>query len=81
MTASASARAGSEGLRPKGPSRLPRLLRLHEFADLVGISPRTAADWVLKRKVEVVRPGGRAVRIPETEVARLIEESTTPRLH
>jgi excisionase family DNA binding protein len=56
------------------------LLSLDEFSEVVGISRRTAEDWVLKRKVESVRPGGRIVRIPETEVARLIAESTTPRL-
>jgi excisionase family DNA binding protein len=56
-------------------------LTLDQFADVVGISRRTAEDWVQKRKVEVVRPGGRLVRVPDTEVFRLIEDSTTPRIN
>jgi excisionase family DNA binding protein len=64
-----------------GASRLTRLLTLDQFAEAVGISRRTAEDWVLKRKVDVVRPGGRLVRVPEAEVSRIIEESTTPRIN
>ena len=41
------------------------------------VKPRTWRAWILQRKIKVVRIG-RTVRIPESEIRRLIAEGTTP---
>jgi len=47
-------------------------------ADLC-VSVHTIRAWIARRKIESVRLG-RAVRVPMTEIARLIDEGTMPRL-
>lgn len=54
-----------------------RLLRLEEAADRLGLRLSTLRFWVWQRKIEVVRVG-RAVRVREDTIRRLIEEGTAP---
>jgi excisionase family DNA binding protein len=54
-----------------------RLLRLEEAADCLGLRLSTLRFWVWQRKIEVVRIG-RAVRVREDTIKRLIEEGTVP---
>src|SRR5262245_53911801 len=49
----------------------PRLLRVDEVAERLGMKPSTIRRWVLFGKIAVVRPNGRAVRITEDEIMRL----------
>ena len=55
------------------------LLRLAAFCTALEIKPATGRMWILQRRVDVVRVG-RAVRIPKSEVARILSEGFTPRL-
>jgi len=54
-----------------------RLLRVAEFADSLGIKPSCVRRWLLERKIACVKVG-RLVRIPATEVERLIESGMRP---
>lgn len=54
-----------------------RLYRINEAAVTLNLSPKTLWDWLGQRRIAAVRLG-RSVRIPETEIDRLIEEGTTP---
>ena len=53
------------------------LLRIDEFADALKITPACVRRWIAERKVGVVHVG-RLVRIPETEVERLITAGSRP---
>ena len=55
-----------------------RLLRIEQFAEMLNIKASTARAWVLSRRIAKVRVGRRAIRIPASEAARLIEEGTIP---
>lgn len=54
------------------------LLRVKEFAEAGNFREATIRRWVLRRKITVIRLGGRAIRIPASELARLIAEGTVP---
>lgn len=54
-----------------------KLLNQQEFGDELGIKVATVRAWVLRRKINAIRVG-RAVRIPRTEVERLMKEGFTP---
>jgi len=54
-----------------------KLLKVPAAAEMLDLSPKTIWQWVLLRRIGVVRLG-RAVRIPISEIERLIEEGTTP---
>jgi excisionase family DNA binding protein len=53
------------------------LLTVNETAAELNLSTGTIRAWLLSRKLTAVRLG-RAVRIPRTELERLIGEGTTP---
>lgn len=55
-----------------------RLLRPQEAAEQLGLRVSTVRSWILHRRIEVVRVGRRAVRIPSTAVQRLIEAGRVP---
>ena len=60
--------------------RSPRsLVSTKEAADALGLRPATLRSWMGQRRIEVVHLG-RSVRIPNTEVERLIGEGRIPRL-
>ena len=46
-----------------------------EFRELFKISPTTFGRWIKEGKIKVIRIG-RTVRVPASEVDRLIEENT-----
>jgi excisionase family DNA binding protein len=54
-----------------------KLLNLQQFGDEIGIKVATVRSWVLKHKISVVRVG-RLVRVPRTEVERIMKEGLTP---
>ncbi len=54
---------------------MPKLLKITEFAELLGVTNSCVRRWVLERRVGVVKVG-RLVRIPDTEYERIIEEGT-----
>jgi excisionase family DNA binding protein len=53
------------------------LLTVFEVAEELNLSVGTVRAWVLSRKLASVRLG-RAVRIPQSELARLISAGTSP---
>jgi excisionase family DNA binding protein len=54
-----------------------KFLRVEDFAAAVTLSPKTIWGWVAARRIAVQRVG-RAVRIPESELQRILEEGFTP---
>jgi excisionase family DNA binding protein len=54
-----------------------KLLKVPQAAEELSLSPKTVWQMVADRRLAVVRLG-RAVRIPTSEIERLIEEGTTP---
>jgi excisionase family DNA binding protein len=53
------------------------LHKVPEFAAVLNISEKTARDWIDQKRISVVRLG-RAVRVPQSEIDRLIHEGTAP---
>ena len=51
-----------------------RLLTVQEFADLMCCTLSCARRWVQERRVASIKVGRRLVRIPATEVNRLLIE-------
>jgi len=56
----------------------PQLLTVAEFAAAANVSIACTRRWILERRLTVVKLG-RCVRIPSTELDRLIAEGTRPR--
>ena len=56
-----------------------RLLPIPEAAERLGLKKRTMQRWVFLRRVTYIKVGG-VVRIPETEIDRIIREGTMPRV-
>lgn len=54
-----------------------RLLTVNETAERLGMKPATIRLWLAQRKLGHVKLS-RAVRVPESEVERMIEENTIP---
>jgi len=54
-----------------------KLLRVPEAAEILALSQKTVWQRIGERRIGVVRLG-RAVRIPQSEIERLMEEGTTP---
>jgi excisionase family DNA binding protein len=54
------------------------LLNVNEFADLLNVKPATIRRWLLLRKISSTRIGGRLVRIPRGEAARLVDAGFCP---
>jgi excisionase family DNA binding protein len=57
--------------------RLSMLLSVEEFADVLNITVACARRWVLERKVTTIKLG-RLIRIPDSEVQRLIDSGIRP---
>ena len=55
------------------------LLTVPAFASALNVTPACVRRWVLVRKVDWIKCG-RLVRIPESEVRRIISEGFRPRL-
>lgn len=54
------------------------LYRVPDAADQMSISTKTLRNWIAQSKIAVVRIGGHAVRVPRTEIDRLIDEGYSP---
>ena len=57
----------------------PQLLTIPEVANRLGLKPKTIRRWALFRKITYVKVG-HAIRIPESEVDRIIQEGKVERL-
>jgi excisionase family DNA binding protein len=57
-----------------------KLLCVAEVAERLGLRVSTIRAWVLHRRIEVVRVGRRAIRIPISAVQKIIEAGTIPAL-
>jgi excisionase family DNA binding protein len=55
----------------------PRLLRVSEAAERLGLKPHTLRLWLAARRLPIVRLG-RAVRVPEQAVEDFISSNTVP---
>jgi excisionase family DNA binding protein len=53
------------------------LLSVPEFAKALGVKPSCIRRWILLRKITVIKIG-RLVRIPATELQRLIDSGLRP---
>jgi excisionase family DNA binding protein len=56
-----------------------QILTINEVAGRLRLKPRTVRRWVFLRKIEYVKVGG-TVRIPESEIKRIIDQGTVQRL-
>ena len=56
---------------------MDRPLTVTETAKLLNLSEACIRAWILKRKIGVVKLG-RAVRVPQSEVRRVLDEGAVP---
>jgi excisionase family DNA binding protein len=56
-----------------------KMCRVDEVAERWGMSTKTIFDWIGQGRIDVVRIGKRALRIPESEVERILQEGFCPR--
>jgi len=56
-----------------------QLLTVEAAAEALGLKPPTIRAWIAKRRIASVRLG-RARRVPESEVSRIITLGLTPAL-
>ena len=54
-----------------------QMLTVEQAAERLGLRVSTVRAWVLRRKISYAKIG-RAVRIPEKEIERIIQENTIP---
>jgi excisionase family DNA binding protein len=55
-----------------------RLLTIAQAAERLALKPSTIRKMVLQRRIDVIRPSVRAVRIPESAVTRILERGFRP---
>lgn len=55
-------------------------LRVAEAATMLGVSRSALYELIYKREIGVVRLGGRSIRIPRSEIDRLLADSLIPLL-
>ncbi len=53
------------------------LLRVNEFAERLDVTPACVRRWLLERRIASIRVG-RLVRIPVSEIERLLESGLRP---
>jgi excisionase family DNA binding protein len=58
-----------------------KLLTVPQAAERLSLKPSTIRRWILTRKIDVVRPGARAVRVPESAITTIIERGFRPAVH
>ncbi len=58
---------------------MSKLLSVAEFAESVGLSPKTVRQWVWMRRVSYVRVG-RAIRFRQETVKEILDRGTVPAL-
>jgi excisionase family DNA binding protein len=57
---------------------MDNLLTVDETARRLGFRPVTIRKWIAERKLEIVRVGARSVRVPESELTRLVDAGRIP---
>lgn len=57
---------------------MEKLLTVMEAAAHLSLKPATIRRWIQTRKIDVVRPGARAVRVPESAIAAIIKRGFRP---
>jgi excisionase family DNA binding protein len=55
------------------PPKEPRLLRLEEVAQKLGVSFMTVRNYIKQGLIKTVDMGGRSIRVEETEVKRYLK--------
>ncbi len=55
------------------------LYTVREAAEALTLRPSTIYRWLFDRKITPVRVGARALRIPQSEIDRIIAEGSKPR--
>lgn len=55
-----------------------RLYRVQEAAELLSVKPTTIRKWILLRRIGVVHVSSRAVRVPSSEIDRIISGGFVP---
>jgi len=61
-------------------SNTARLRTLPEAAERLGVSIKTLRGWVWRRTIPYVKVGGRAVRISDETIQKIIDRGTMPAL-
>jgi excisionase family DNA binding protein len=54
-----------------------KLLSVPEFAEALGVTPACIRRWLLEQKVSSIKIG-RLVRVPESEVDRIVSQGYRP---
>jgi excisionase family DNA binding protein len=57
---------------------IPELLTVDQAAIALTLKPKTIRAWIAARRIGYIRIGERAIRIPLSEINRMIEEGTIP---
>jgi excisionase family DNA binding protein len=62
----------------KGEKMTERLLTVPMVAERLCLRESTVRKMILKRRIDVVRPSVRAVRVPESAIERILKEGYRP---
>jgi len=60
------------------PQCTGRLLRVPEVAERLGLQPSTIRRMILERKIDVVRPTQRSVRVAESTIEAILTKGFRP---
>jgi excisionase family DNA binding protein len=63
---------------PSAPQFSGKLYRVPEAADLLAVKPATIRKWILLRTIGVVHLSRRAVRVPASEITRIVSTGFVP---
>lgn len=60
------------------PQCAGRLLRVPEVAERLGLQPSTIRRMIMERKIDVVRPTQRSVRVAESTIEDILNKGYRP---
>jgi excisionase family DNA binding protein len=55
-----------------------QLLTIDEAARAMSMKPKTVRAWIAQRRISVVRPMGWSIRVPASEIDRIINRDMIP---
>jgi excisionase family DNA binding protein len=55
-----------------------RPLTIREAAEALNLSQPTIRAWIARRRIGFIRIGGRSIRVPTSEIDRLLSEGMVP---
>jgi excisionase family DNA binding protein len=58
---------------------ISKMLTIQQAAEILSLRPVTLRAWAARRKIAIYRLG-RAIRVPRTEIERLLQQSLVPAL-